>query len=94
MSIRSMSFLETSFRQSVSDELVVPVLGEGLHLLLIPSTDRLEYGFAFQIKKLADLAECIRMGAAHESVPNYANVKLLLFRSHPAPALFDYYAQP
>ena len=94
MSIRSMSFLETSFRQSVSEELVVPVLGEGLHLLLVPSTDRFEHGFAFQIKKLADLPERIRMGAAHESVPNDADVKLLLFPSHPAPALFGYCAQP
>jgi hypothetical protein len=73
---------------------VVPVFGEGLHLLLVPSTDRFEYRLAFQIKKLAHLSECIRVGAAHESVPNDANVKLLLFPSHATLVPFGYCTQP
>ena len=75
--------------------LVVPVFGEGLDLLLIPAADRFEHRLAFQIKELAHLSECIRVGAAHEAIPDDANIKLLLFPSHASPIpLRPTHAQP
>jgi hypothetical protein len=54
--------------------LVLPALGESFDFARIAGANRLSDDLMVQIEEVVDLGKRIRMSAAHEAVPDQANV--------------------